>query len=229
MLGKAVLLHHPRSDAVTSLTVDASNKAIGGQLEQRHGRLWVPIAFFSRKLSEAEQKYSAFDRELLASYAAVKHFRHFLEGRPFTIFTDHKPLTTVLSSHIDCSPRQTRHLSFISEFIRHIKGKFNVVADALSRINSVGKDDQHKECINFEKLARAQEASDEMASYHTATTGLVLKDIETGPSTLLCDISMGKSRPVLPISWTRSILNKIHGLSHSGVKPTQKAISQRFV
>ena len=62
MLSKAVLLLHPRSDAVTSLTVDASNTAIGGQLEQRHGRLWVPLAFFSRKLSEAEQKYSAFDR-----------------------------------------------------------------------------------------------------------------------------------------------------------------------
>ena len=88
---KSAKKQHPRSDAVTSLTVDASNTAIGGQLEQRHGRLWVSLAFFFRKLSEAEQKYSAFDRELLASYAAVKHFRHFLEGRPFTIFTDHKP------------------------------------------------------------------------------------------------------------------------------------------
>ncbi|GFR66902.1 Pol polyprotein [Elysia marginata] len=123
----------------------------------------------------------------------------------------------------------TSNLWKFTSDIRHIKGKFNVVADALSRINSVGKDDQHKECINFEKLARAQETSDEMASYHTATTGLVLKDIDIGPSTLLCDISMGKSRPVLPTSWTRSIFNKIHGLSHSGVKPTQKTISQRFV
>ena len=46
-----------------------------------------------------------------------------------------------------------------------------MVADALSRINSVEKDDQHKEGINFEKLAHAQEASVEMASYHTATRG----------------------------------------------------------
>ncbi|KAK3779190.1 hypothetical protein RRG08_035184 [Elysia crispata] len=68
-----------------------------------------------------------------------------------------------------------------------------------------------------------------MASYHTATTGLVLKDIDIGPSTLLCDKSMGKPRPVLPTSWTHSIFNKIHSLSHTGVKPTQKAIAQRFV
>ncbi|GFO45478.1 Pol polyprotein [Plakobranchus ocellatus] len=107
------------------LTVDASSTAVGAQLEQRQGQSWVPLAFFSRKLSDAEKKYSAFDRELLASYSAVKHFRHFLERRPLTLYTDHKPLTFALSSETDRSPRQTRHLTFIAEFttdIRHIKG-----------------------------------------------------------------------------------------------------------
>ena len=68
-----------------------------------------------------------------------KHFRHFLEGRPFTLYTDHKPLTFAVSSETDRSPRQTRHLAFIAEFItdfRHIRGKFNVVADVLSRITT---------------------------------------------------------------------------------------------
>ncbi|KAK3773613.1 hypothetical protein RRG08_022322 [Elysia crispata] len=139
-LSGATLLHHPQPDAPKSLTVDASNTAIGAQLEQRQGRSWVPLAFFSRKLSDSEKKYSAFDRELLAAYSATKHFRHFLEGRIFTRYTDHKPLTTALTSQADRSPRQTRHLSYIAEFtsdIRHIKGKFNVVADALSRVTTV--------------------------------------------------------------------------------------------
>ncbi|GFO47460.1 Gag Pol polyprotein [Plakobranchus ocellatus] len=92
VLSKAVLLHHPQPDAPTSHTVDASNTAVGAQ-----GRSWVPFAFFSRKLSDSEKKYSAFDRELLASYSAVRHFRHFLEGRPFTLYTDHKPLIFALS------------------------------------------------------------------------------------------------------------------------------------
>ncbi|GFN86368.1 Gag-Pol polyprotein [Plakobranchus ocellatus] len=141
VLSKAVLLHHPQPDAPTSLTVDASNTAVGAQLEQRQGQSWVPLAFFSRKLSDSEKKYSAFDRELLASYSAVRHFRHFLEGRLFTLYIDHKPLAFALSSQTDRSPRQTRHLSFITEFttdIQHIKGKFNVVADALSRLNTIG-------------------------------------------------------------------------------------------
>ena len=77
VLSNAVFLHHPQPDLPTSLTVDASNTTIGVQLERRKGESWVPVAFFSRKLSDSERKYSAFDRELLASYSAIKHFRHF--------------------------------------------------------------------------------------------------------------------------------------------------------
>ncbi|GFN87946.1 Pol polyprotein [Plakobranchus ocellatus] len=209
------------------------------------GQSWVPLAFFSRKLSDAEKKYSAFDRELLASYSAVKHFRHFLEGRPFTLYTDHKPLTFAFCSETDRSPRQTRHLAFIAEFttdIRHIKGKFNVVADALSRITTTSNAaDTINLCpvsishpvevdwTDFAQLAKDQIQSGEMASYRTATTGLILKDIDIGPSTLFCDTSLGVTRLVLPVSWTRPVFNKIHGLSHPGVRPTQKAIAQRFV
>ncbi|GFO32837.1 Gag Pol polyprotein [Plakobranchus ocellatus] len=245
ILARSVLLHHPLPDAPTSLTVDASSTAVGAQLEQRQGQSWVPLAFFSRKLSDAEKKYSAFDRELLASYSAIKHFRHFLKGRPFTLYTDHKPLTFALSSETDRSPRQTRHLAFIAEFttdIRHIKGKFNVVADALSRatttsnaadtINLCPVSTSHPveiDWTDFAQLAKDQIQSGEMASYRTATTGLILKDIDIGPSTLFCDTSLGVTRPVLPVSWTRPVFNKIHGLSHPGVRPKQKAIAQRFV
>ncbi|GFN87854.1 transposon ty3-g Gag-Pol polyprotein [Plakobranchus ocellatus] len=233
ILARSVLLNHPLPDAPTSLTFDALSTAVGAQLEQRQGQSWVPLAFFSRKLSDAEKKYSAFDRELLASYSAVKHFRHFLEGRPFTLYTDHKPLTFALSSENDRSPRQTRHLAFIAEFttdIRHIKGKFNVVADALSRITTTSNAaDTINLCpvstshpvevdwTDFAQLAKDQIQSGEMASYRTATTGLILKDIDIGPSTLFCDTSLGVTRPVLPVSWTRPVFNKIHGLSHPGV------------
>jgi len=60
---------------------------------------WQPLAFFSRQLRKPECKYSVFDRELLALFLAVRHFRYYLEGRPFVIFTDHKPLTFAFSKH----------------------------------------------------------------------------------------------------------------------------------
>jgi cleavage and polyadenylation specificity factor subunit 1 len=59
-LAASTLLHHPQSNAATSITVDASNIAIGAQLEQLQSGKWVQIAFFSKKLSTAEKKYSAF-------------------------------------------------------------------------------------------------------------------------------------------------------------------------
>jgi RNase H-like domain found in reverse transcriptase len=51
-----------------------------------------PLGFFFQKLSAAKTHYSAFNRELLAVYSGILHFRHMLEGRNFTIFTDHMPL-----------------------------------------------------------------------------------------------------------------------------------------
>ncbi|GFS14328.1 transposon Ty3-G Gag-Pol polyprotein [Elysia marginata] len=108
VLSKAVLLHHPQPDAPTSLTVDASNTAVGAQLEQRQGRSWVPLAFFSRKLFDSEKKHSAFDRDLFVSYSTMRHFRHFLEGRLITLYIDQRPLKVALTSQTDRSPRQTR-------------------------------------------------------------------------------------------------------------------------
>ena len=121
---------------------------------------WVTLAFFSRKLSAAERKYSAFDRELLGVYQAVKHFHHFVEAKPFTICADHKPLTYALSSTTERSPRQTRQLTFISEFttdIQNIRGKHNVVADALFSINNVAMP-----TIDFQQLAADQANSSEI-------------------------------------------------------------------
>jgi hypothetical protein len=60
-----------------------------------------------------------------------------LDGREFSILTDHKPITFALARATDAwTPRQGRHLSYIAEYtsdIRHIPGKDNVVADTMSR------------------------------------------------------------------------------------------------
>jgi cleavage and polyadenylation specificity factor subunit 1 len=114
---------------------------MGVVLQQHVQNAWQSLAFFSKKLNSAQQKYSAYDRELLAIYEAVKHFRHILEARHFIIFTDHKPITYAFQQKWDkCSPRQFNHLDFVAQFtidIKHIFGQDNIVADALSRVESV--------------------------------------------------------------------------------------------
>lgn len=226
-LAQATLLHHPRAGAPTSVTVDASGSAIGAQLEQLYNGCWQPLAFFSRKLSPAEKNYSAFDRELLAAYQAVRHFRHFVEAKPFTLYTDHKPLTSALFNNADRSPRQSRHLSFIAEFtsdIQHVKGKHNVVADTLSRIDVISYPQ-----IDFHQLAADQASSQEITAYRSSITNLSFQQVPFGNVSLLCDVSQGKPRPVLPKEWTFRVFQAIHSLSHAGPRPTQRAIADRFI
>ena len=92
-LAQATILAFPRTTDPLAITTDASSEAVGGVLQQWHDNHWEPLGFFSKALEKAEKKYSTFDRELLAIYLTIKHFRHLLEGRKFSIFTDHKPLT----------------------------------------------------------------------------------------------------------------------------------------
>jgi hypothetical protein len=81
---------------VLSLATDASDTHTGGALQQLNRGRWQPLAFYSKKLSGTGTRYSTFDRELLALFSAVRHFRFLLEGRQFRLLTDHKPLVTSL-------------------------------------------------------------------------------------------------------------------------------------
>ena len=61
--------------------VEASVAAIEGVLQICLNSIWSPIAFFSRRLTPAQRKYRAFDRELLAMYLTVQHFYTLLNKR----------------------------------------------------------------------------------------------------------------------------------------------------
>ena len=63
------------------------------------------LGILFEEIEHSAQEYSAYDRELLAIYEAVKHFRHMLEARHFVILTDYKPLTYAFSQKRDkCIP-----------------------------------------------------------------------------------------------------------------------------
>ena len=136
-LSEAALLHHPQPGATLALTTDASNTAIGGVLEQRGPKGWEPLAFYSSKLQPHQQSWPPYDRELLAAFKSVRHFRDMIEGRTFTLYTDHQSLVPSLHKKTDPQTiRQQHQLSCIAEFtsdIRYVDGKSNLVADALSR------------------------------------------------------------------------------------------------
>ena len=228
-LANAAMLAHPVVGAPLSISVDASDYAIGAVLQQCVNETWQPLAFFTKSLAAPQRNYSAYDRELLAAYAAVKRFRYFVEGRDFIIFTDHKPLTFAFQQDLNkCSPRQFRYLDYISQFttdVRHVSGVSNVVADALSRIESI-------ETIDYKRLAEAQLGDDELRLILEENTSVLkLKKINFPhlEIEIYCDTSHNSIRPYIPATLRRAVFNALHGLSHPGIKATQKLVAKRFV
>ena len=110
-LANAAMLVHPCTDSPLALTSDTSDVAVGAVLEQFNKGHWEPLAFFSRQLRKAEIKYSAFDRELLGVYLAICHFRFMLEGRNFTIYTDHKPLVHAMAKTTELCQHDSKDIS----------------------------------------------------------------------------------------------------------------------
>uniref|UniRef100_A0A3Q2WY89 Gypsy retrotransposon integrase-like protein 1 n=1 Tax=Haplochromis burtoni TaxID=8153 RepID=A0A3Q2WY89_HAPBU len=230
-LANAALLAHPSPSAQIALTTNASDIAVGAVLEQRISGVWQPLAFFSRTLRDSERNYSVFDRELLALHLATRHFRFFLEGRHFTAYVDHKPLTFAMSKVSDpWSARHQRQLAAISEFttdIRHVAGKSNHVADCLSRalVSPVFLG------IDYSAMAADQSGDPDILALKSIQTGLILEDrpVQDGGPLLVCDVSTGRPRPVVPASWRRQVFDSVHALSHPGVRASVKLVSSKFV
>ena len=230
-LAQATMLHHPRHDAPTT---DASDHAVGAVLQQLIDGTWLPIAYFSKKLQPAETRYSIFDRELLAVYLAIRHFRHFIEGRDFHVLTDHRPLTYSLQAHHNHhSPRQARHLDFMAQFttdIRHISGSANTPADALSRMDTNSIIPLDLRDINFEAMAQLQTTDSELQGIasHPDSSMEAVPLTPTG-LTLMCDTSTGKHRPIVPPAIRRLVFDSLHSLSHLGIAATRRLITARFI
>lgn len=228
-LANAALLAHPLDNAKICLMVDASDHAIGGVVNQLNDNVWEPLAFFSRRLSPAELNYSTYDRELLSAYAAIKHFQNILEARVFTIFTDHKPLVFAFNQKNEkASPRQLRHLDYISQFstdIQHISGKDNIVADTLSRINSITLSSS----LDFDLIAKQQETDEELKKLKRLRSGIKLVRIDFHGKLLTCDVSKKIPRPYIPALSRKTVFDHVHKLSHSGAKATAELIKKSFI
>lgn len=228
-LSQATLLAHPHPSAKLGIVTDASDSAIGAVLQQRVGKDWQPLAFYSHKLSTSQRKYSPYDRELLAVYEAIKYFRHMVEARTFTVYTDHKPLTYAFTTTKDkCSPRQFRYLDFIAQFttdVRYIPGKENVVADALSRVEEITT------AIDFQSLARSQDADPELQDLLLHGSTLKLKKILSINTTspVYCDTSVQPPRPYITPDFRKQVFDMLHNIHHPGSSTTVRLVTQRFV
>jgi hypothetical protein len=89
-------------------------------------------AFFSRKLSETQQKYSITETELLAIVETLKEFKGMLWGQDIKVYTDHKNLT---SDALGLTSDRVYHWQLLLEeyapVILYLKEIHNTVADTV--------------------------------------------------------------------------------------------------
>ena len=135
VLSDVSILFIPRVSDEFVLQTDASSKGVGAVLSVIRNGEELPVGYYSRKLSPAEQKYAATELECLAVIRAIDHFAVHLTGRVFTVVTDHRALQYLESSR-HLNGRLTRwalQLQHYSYTIRYRQGKSHQNADGLSR------------------------------------------------------------------------------------------------
>lgn len=225
LLSNAVCLPHPSAaENPYHLVVDASSVGIGGALHEVVDGIPRPIGFFSKKLNDAQKKYSTYDRELLAAYESVLHFRDFIEGHSVTLFSDHKPLVSAFhSSKPGKTDRQERYWTVICEYverIEYIRGEENIVADCMSRsIASV-----HVDLFDLTSLAVEQEKDSEIDEYRDR-----LKSFELpSKKSILCDTSTPVPRPFVPKNCRERVFQELHNVAHPGVKSSVRLVKLRY-
>lgn len=165
------ILQYPNfsKDNTFILKTDASAYSVGAVISNSDDK---PIAYASRSLNKAEKNYSVISKELLAITWAVKHFRPYLFSRKFVILTDHRPLI-YLFGMTNPSSRLTKFRLILEEYdfvVKYIKGKDNVVADALSRVD-ISSDElksmNNGVCDTIYAITRAQSKKFEHNAEHT--------------------------------------------------------------
>ena len=154
------------------MTTDASGEGVGAVLSQGEIGKDFPIAFASRSLNKAERNYSTTEKELLAIVWGVRYFRPYLYGTKFTIVTDHKPLTWIVSVK-EPGSRLLRWRIKLEEYDYEIvfkRGVANTNADALSRVSQVAA--VTRETETKRQLVRDEETKNTILyEYHDSPIG----------------------------------------------------------
>ena len=97
-LSSDTVLAHYNPSLPLQLATDASAYGIGAVNSHTFpDGTERPIAFASRTLSNSEKRYAQLEKEALSLIFGIQKFHSYLYVRAFTLYTDHKPLTTILN------------------------------------------------------------------------------------------------------------------------------------
>ncbi|GBG83058.1 hypothetical protein CBR_g36675 [Chara braunii] len=225
------------------VTADASQYGIGAVLQQDDGNGYRPVEFMSARMPCEKVANSTYERELYALRQVLDHWKHYLLGRHCKVDSDHETLRW-LKTQAKMTPKLTRWAAEIDQFdfeLKPVKGKYNVVADALSRRSDyfgavvhyldIGRDLQEKvkqaytqDSIYSDLLKRVREAPETEPDYRT-TDGLPFE--KTNVFDRLCIPNSKEIRSLIlgechntegHFGWQKTLANLMCGYTWPGMK-----------
>lgn len=207
---------------------DASIQGIGAVLKQPQNNEEKPCAYFSRKLNDTQKKKKAIYLECLAIKEAIKYWQHWLIGKKFKVFTDHKPLEKMnIKARTDEELGDlTYYLSQYNFEVIYSPGKYNIEADSLSR-NPVLEPEEYQEeklkvvnLINIEDIQKDQEINKEIKGDELKIT---LRD-------KIYYKKVGKKEKIiLSEEFSKDLIRKIHKFyCHIGTKQLKNKITSFY-
>lgn len=242
-LMSAPVLALPDFSKEFTIECDASGIGIGAVLSQEGH----PIAFISKALAPRHAALSIYDKEMMAVVFAVQHWRPYLLGNHFRIFTDHRTIQYFLNQKISTPAQQKWLLKLIGYdyTIQYKPGKQNAVSDALSRREDLLTGDDY--VTKYSSLSAITGVSSPVYSYLDEIRQACLQDTEANNILQLCNQGtspspqytvkdtqlMYKERVYVPLhgAWRTKIISEMHdgyNGGHAGTARTLKRILRSF-
>lgn len=164
-----VLAYYDRTKEL-QIQCDASKSGIGAVLMQE-GK---PICFASKALTTTEEKYAVIEKEMLAVLFSLKKFHQYTFGNHTTVYSDHKPLQSILRKSLDKAPRRLQGMILATQLydfqVQYCPGREMHIADLLSRSylpsDSACDSFDHVNAVDYvpvrsERLSRMRKATSE--------------------------------------------------------------------
>ena len=221
-LNNCQLLYFVDDHSPIYLMTDASDYGYGAYLCQIVGQKEHPIAFYSKSFTDVQSRWSTVEQECFAIYSALMEWRCLLEGRRFTIRTDHANLRYMQDSPSDKVNRWKLGYQHFDATIEHFKGTFNRIADGFSRL---ANDNRIQRLVQDATVERARKGDTKPTVAHLCMC-LAISDAPKRRRAKLAAVL--RARGEIPPE-KRVIIAGVHnGLAgHNGIQITRSRLTEQ--
>ncbi len=249
LLVSSHVMAHPQQGKPYKLYTDACDYAVGAILVQSdENGIERVIQYVSHQLSGPQLRWATIEKEAYAVVYSIHKLRPYLYGAQFTVYTDHKPLTSLFTKEM-INTKIQRWAVFLSEYgakIEYRKGTNNIRADMLSRIRpeiaTLGNYEykmegftdpliqvdgfdsnkiQQQQCLEFTDLIA--EAKDEQSSY-VLIDGLLYSEKRPEATAAIYP------RLILPSCYQHTVIERAHKeVGHMSALKTLDRVREAYI